>query len=104
MVYYNPDANSGGQFVCNTFAHENLLEAFEKNPVESTFWINLEDYADQYLIDINTHEFKDVAHQFINLQSDFRGETQTNMNALYDWATTQQANLAPSQNIDMGCS
>lgn len=79
-TYYNPDSNSGGQFVHNTVTFDQINEENAVNP--ETFFDNLGSVAKQTLVDMTDNEFIDTAYQILTDPADFIGCTFSTMAAL----------------------
>lgn len=70
-VYYNPDADAGGQLVYNEISFELIREAAQNGKKVQDFFNHLDSGCTQYLIDIDTPEFKGNLDSFINRKADF---------------------------------
>ncbi len=58
-LYYNPDATSGGQFVCNSFGRKLLDEAYSLHPYDAdSIFEYIGACCKQTLIDIGDSQFK----------------------------------------------
>ena len=75
-IYFNPDANAGGQYVSGDLSFsvfEELIEQYDiANHPENTdrFVVDLEEMSDQFLADINTPFFME-AEQYNDMASDY---------------------------------
>lgn len=69
-VYYNPDADAGGQIVYNEISFDLIKEAAHKHRNTENFFNYLASGCTQYLIDINTPEFKGNFESFVNRKAD----------------------------------
>ena len=85
-MYYNPDANAGGQFVELTIYREDIKDAAKmyKNPKD--FFSYLEGMAKGSLYDVGTGTFRDTAEHFMESKADFEGCTKETMEALKKFA------------------
>ncbi|MBE7048460.1 MAG: hypothetical protein E7393_03700 [Ruminococcaceae bacterium] len=85
-MYYNPDANAGGQLVELTIYKEDIEEAAKmyKNPKE--FFSHLEGISKGALYDVGTGTFKETAEAFINSKADFEGISAKTMEGLKKYA------------------
>ncbi len=82
QAYYNPDATSGGQLVYNELDVSLIRDAAKKHKDRDGFFDYLGGMCTQYLIDIDTPEFKGNYESFINRKADFEGCTDKTMKAL----------------------
>ncbi len=71
--YYNPDATAGGQLVYNELDASLIKEAALKHNDVDGFFDYLGSACTQYLIDIDTPEFRDNFESFINKKAEFEG-------------------------------
>lgn len=90
-MYYNPDANAGGQLVELTIYNEDILDAAKlyKNPQD--FFSYLEGISKGALYDVGTETFMETAKDFIESKADFEGCTLKTMNALKKYAAPEKA-------------
>lgn len=80
-VYYNPDADAGGQLVYTEISEENIKEAAQsKQPRD--FFDRLSENGRCYLIDAGAPEFRGNLESFINRKADFEGCTKKTMDGL----------------------
>lgn len=80
-VYYNPDADAGGQLVYTEISEEVIKEAAQsKQPRD--FFDRLSENGRCYLIDAGTPEFRGNLESFINRKADFEGCTKKTMDSL----------------------
>ena len=91
-VYYNPDAAAGGQLVYNDISFDLIKEAVQKGNNFKDFFSHLDSGCTQYLIDINTPEFKGNLDSFIRRKADFE-----NCNAKTMKALKQAAGITPEK-------
>lgn len=101
MVYYNPDSSAGGQLVENNISSDLLKEAFDKCKTYEDFWNRLNERARQYLTDIDTPDFADMAKRFVEEPCDCAGEDLETMNMMRDWMSGQCAEPEQSQGMNM---
>lgn len=85
-VYYNPDADAGGQLVEVTIYKEDIKEtaALYKNTEE--FFSYLEGMGKGTLCDIGTENFRETVENFIKSKADFEGCTKRTMQGLKKYA------------------
>lgn len=81
-VYYNPDADAGGQLVYNEISNDLIKRAADCTKNVSDFFTHIESGCRQYLIDIDTPEFKGNLDSFIKRMADFEGCTEKTMKGL----------------------
>ena len=81
-VYYNPDANSGGQLVYIEASDDIIREAAEKFKKPADFFSHIEGMGRGYLIDVGTPEFRGNLESFMNRKADFEGCTKKTMDGL----------------------
>ena len=81
-VYYNPDANSGGQLVYIEASDDIIREAAEKFKKPADFFSHIEGMGRGYLIDVGTPEFRGNLESFMNRKADFDGCTKKTMDGL----------------------
>jgi N12 class adenine-specific DNA methylase len=63
-MYYNPDSNSGGQYVTNTLSYDDVIEAARQYEGASDFFDYLGGIAKQELADVGTEWFTQAEEQF----------------------------------------
>lgn len=82
--YYNPDSDSGGQFVLNIFCARDVWEASDMTWQPDDFFDYLGSLCKQELIDKGTDDYE----SFIKLSEipDLVGCTEETMKQLIDWA------------------
>ena len=97
MMYYNPDADAGGQLVENYLHLDVLKKAFEECKSEDEFWNRLDERARQYLIDIDTPEFIAEARHFVEEPGDYSGQDKHTMEAIRSWVDRQPAEIEQTQ-------
>lgn len=88
-IYYNPDADAGGQFVCMTLPFELIAEAKRAaGDSVDTFFCHLDTYARTELVDRGTPEFDEMYAQFRDGTKEpaFVGRNMATMAALVDIA------------------
>ena len=69
-VYFNPNADAGGQIVYNEISFDLIKEAAHKHKNTENFFNYLASGCTQYLIDINTPEFRGNFESFVNRKAD----------------------------------
>ena len=63
-IYYNPDSNSGGQYVTNTLSYDDVIEAARQYEGVGDFFDYLGGIAKQELADVGTEWFTQAEEQF----------------------------------------
>ena len=63
-MYYNPDSNSGGQYVTNTLSYDDVIEAARQYESAGDFFDYLGSIAKQELADVGTEWFTQAEEQF----------------------------------------
>ena len=63
-IYYNPDSNSGGQYVTNTLSYDDVIEAASQCEGVGYFFDYLGSIADQTLADVGTEWFEEAENAF----------------------------------------
>ena len=63
-MYYNPDSNSGGQYVTNTLSYDDVIEAARQYEGAGDFFDYLGGIAKQELADVGTEWFTRAEEQF----------------------------------------
>ena len=63
-MYYNPDSNSGGQYVTNTLSYDDVIEAARQYEGVGDFFDYLGGIAKQELADVGTEWFTQAEEQF----------------------------------------
>lgn len=81
-VYYNPNANAGGQLVYNEISFDLIREAAQSGKRVQDFFSHLDSGCTQYLIDIDTPEFKGNLDSFMSRKADFENCTAKTMREL----------------------
>lgn len=85
-MYYNPDANAGGQLVEITFYKEDIKDAARLYKKPDDFFSYLEGMAKGSLYDVGTGTFRETAEHFMESKADFEGGTKETMEALKKFA------------------
>ena len=80
-VYYNPDAEAGGQIVYTEISEENIKEAAQSKQPRG-FFDRLAENGRCYLIDAGAPEFRGNLESFINRKADLEGCTKKTMDDL----------------------
>lgn len=81
-VYYNPDANAGGQIVYIEVSDDIIREAAEKAKSPKDFFSHIEGMGHGYLIDVGTPEFRGNLKSFMERKEDFEGCTKKTMHGI----------------------
>jgi len=71
-LYFNPDSDSGGQFVENIVTFEQI-DALKDNEDYTVFFDKLGSEAEQFIVDVDDAEFRDTAERFLLSEDTFRG-------------------------------
>lgn len=66
-MYFNPDSDSGGQYVTNEITYKELLLANEFTTTPEEFFDYLSQTAEQYLSDVGTDNFKEAQAEFYSV-------------------------------------
>ena len=83
QMYYNPDSNSGGQYVTNTLSYDDVIEAARQYEGAGDFFDYLGSIANQTLADVGTEWFEEADNAF-KQTSDLTGCTSATMEALLE--------------------
>lgn len=84
-IYYNPDSNSGGQYVTNTLSYDDVIEAASQCEGVGDFFDYLGSIADQTLADVGTEWFEEAENAF-SQTPDYTECTPETIEALIDTA------------------
>jgi len=84
-IYYNPDSNSGGQYVTNTLSYDDVIEAASQCEGVGDFFDYLGSIADQTLADVGTEWFEEAENAF-SQTPDYTECTPETMEALIETA------------------
>ena len=90
-IYYNPDANAGGQFVELTISKDDILEAAKLYKKPQDFFSHIEGMSKGALYDVGTETFMEAAKGFIESKADFEGCSLKTMNALKKYAAPEKS-------------
>ena len=90
-MYYNPDANAGGQLVELTIYNEDILDAAKLYKKPQDFFSHIEGMSKGALYDVGTETFMEAAKDFIESKADFEGCTLKTMNALKKYAAPEKS-------------
>ena len=88
-IYYNPNANAGGQFVVLHLSYELIAEAKENSNTTAEFYEYLDSKADTELIDLGTQEFTDYLEAYAEPSPDFIERSEETMQALISQAESE---------------
>ncbi len=97
-MYYNPDANAGGQLVELSISNENIAEAAKLYKNSKDFFSHIEGFSKGTLHDIGTASFMETAKNFIKAKADFEGCTPKTMKALKKYAGIEKTK--PDKDIE----
>ena len=90
-MYYNPDANAGGQLVELTIYNEDILDAAKLYKKPQDFFSHIEEMSKGVLYDVGTETFMEAAKDFIESKADFEGCSLKTMNALKKYAAPEKS-------------
>ena len=82
-MYYNPDSNSGGQYVTNTLSFDEIREAAQNHKSADDFFDYLGSIANQTLADVGTEWFEEAEKEF-QTAPDLTDCTSATMNSLIE--------------------
>ena len=89
-MYYNPDANAGGQLVELTISKDDILEAAKLYKKPQDFFSHIGEMSKGALYDVGTETFMETAKDFIESKADFEGCSLKTMNALKKYAAPEK--------------
>lgn len=89
-VYYNPDADAGGQFVVLHLSYELLNEAKANTDNVAAFYNYLDERAETELVDAQTAEFTVFLNEYTVRKSDLLGRNEVTMHALTAQAAAKE--------------
>lgn len=81
-IYYNPDADAGGQFVVMQLSYRLIMDAAEHTDSQMDFYEYLDSCAVIELVDLGTLEFDAILNSYADPHPDFIGRTEENMKQL----------------------
>ena len=90
-MYYNPDANAGGQLVELTIYNEDILDAAKLYKKPQDFFSHIEGMSKGVLYDVGTETFMEAVKDFIESKADFEGCSLKTMNALKKYAAPEKS-------------
>lgn len=90
-IYYNPDANAGGQFVELTISKDDISEAAKLYKKPQDFFSHIEGISKGTLCDVGTKNFRETAEHFMESKADFEGCSLKTMNALKKYAAPEKS-------------
>lgn len=88
-VYYNPDANSGGEFCIIDIPYDLIKEAKRDSKNAQQFFDYIDNSAYVEYIEHGTDEFEEMLKKYANPSPDFIGRTESSMKALIDKAESE---------------
>ncbi len=108
-IYFNPDANSGDQYVVNTMSFDHFIHLVDSYPFE-TGEVDFEDQleelvnaldsgAAQRLADVNTPHFLEVQELYHD-NPDYIGLSKENIHRIYDQINSIRADKQAEQEIN----
>lgn len=81
-VYFNPDSTAGGQLVYNEISKDLIAEAAKATSNSTEFFDYLQEKCRQYLMDIDSPEFKGHLDSFMQRKADFEDYSDKTAKAL----------------------
>lgn len=96
-IYYNPDSVAGGQIVINEISKDLIKDATKHSKNADAFFDYLGGQCNQYLVDIDTREFKSTFLDFINKKGDFEGIDDTAVKGLMKHAGVVKKKTEPER-------
>lgn len=90
-MYYNPDADAGGQLVERTISKDDILDAAKLYKKPQDFFSHIEGMSKGTLYDVGTETFMETAKNFIESKADFEGCSLKTMNALKKYAVPEKS-------------
>ena len=88
-VYYNPDANSGGQYVVTHLSLEEVISAKENSDSVESFFENLYQAKSQELIDLGTLDYDAFIREYGEMHADRIGDDEGTMETLVSEARSE---------------
>ena len=88
-VYYNPDANSGGQYVVTHLSLEEVISAKENSDSVESFFENLYQAKSQELIDLGTLDYDAFISEYGEMHADRIGDDEGTMETLVSEARSE---------------
>ena len=88
-VYYNPDANSGGQYVVTHLPLEEVISARENSDSVESFFENLYQAKSQELIDLGTLDYDAFIREYGEMHADRIGDDEGTMETLVSEARSE---------------
>ena len=88
-VYYNPDANSGGQYVVTHLSLEEVISAKENSDSVESFFENLYQAKSQELIDLGTLDYDEFIREYGEMHADRIGDDEGTMETLVSEARSE---------------
>ena len=85
-VYFNPDSTAGGQLVYNEISKDLIAEAAKATSNTKDFFDFLQENCRQYLMDIDTPEFRGNLESFMQRKADFEDYNDKTAKALKKFA------------------
>ena len=91
-IYFNPDANAGGQYVSNYLKFDDIASAMENRDDSDDFFDALSEYAEVELTDAGTPNFAIVDKNFKTKTPTLTDCTEATMQALIEFYEKNKAN------------
>ena len=85
-MYFNPDSTAGGQLVYNEISKDLIAEAAKATTNTKDFFNYLQENCRQYLMDIDTPEFRGNLESFMQRKADFEDYNDKTAKALKKFA------------------
>ena len=105
QIYFNPDAESGEQYVQNVFYYSDIIEALTATTSDYDFFDYLESNCKQYVYDSNEPEFEKIKKKFTEKSPDIENNDFKTMVILCRLALTEEFiknNLKESEYFGVG--
>ena len=96
QLYYNPDAEAGGQFVENVLNYYDIEEAGKLYSDAESFFDNLEGECKQYLIDLGDDDFEAYKDRFNNAPYVFKKRSLEAMESLLGLIKNREKEINPN--------
>lgn len=99
-VYFNPDSNTGGQYVVMTLPYDLIKDAARQTNDARLFFEMLEERASYTeLVDITDEEFRATMENYRNQPADFVGRTDSVMRSLVEHSSREEKTASMSDYV-----